>query len=263
VVYSDHNQLFKMSDARIRRARWYLKLADHVVAVSEDLKRTLTEQLQASPDRVQVLYNGVDSRRFEHLERSKVRRELGIADGEFVVGTAVVLSVHKGLNHLLDAAPAVLAKAPATRFVIAGDGPARASLEAQARALGLGDRVVFIGHRTDVPDVVASFDTYVQPSLTEGLPLSLLEALAVGNPIICTRVGGMPEIVEHGVNGFLVAPGDTAALREAVLRVHGDPEFRAAVRDRNRKKFADQFTLRSMMDGHARLFGALAAQVAG
>jgi glycosyltransferase involved in cell wall biosynthesis len=262
IVYSDHNQLFSMNASRAARARWYLKLADQVVAVSADLQRTLTEHLHAAPGRVQVLYNGVDSRRFAHVDRFKVRRELGIADGEFVAGMAVVLSAHKGINYLLDAVPAILAKAPATRFVIAGDGPARASLEEQARALGVGDRVVFIGHRTDIPDVVSAFDTYVLPSLTEGLPLALLEALAVGSPIVCTRVGGNPEIVEDGVNGYLVPPGDSAALADRILRLHADPEFRAAARERNLKKFSERFTLHTMVDGHSRLFGDLAARVA-
>ena len=177
------------------------------------------------------------------------------------MGSAVVLSEHKGIGYLLDAAKAILAQAPATRFVIAGDGPVRASLEAKARALGFGDRVMFIGYRTDIPDVVSAFDTYVLPSLTEGLPLALLEALAVGSPIVCTRVGGNPEIVEHGVNGYLVPPGDSTALTEGILRLHADPAFRAAVRERNIKKFSERFTLRTMVDQHARLFGDLAARV--
>jgi glycosyltransferase involved in cell wall biosynthesis len=263
LVYSDHNQLFSMSPERARRVRWYLKLADHVIAVSQDLQRTLTERLQAPPERVQVLYNGVDAQRFGRADRNKVRRELGIADGDFVVGSAVVLSEHKGIGYLLDAAPAVLAQAPETRFVIAGDGPNRAALEEKARALALGDRVKFIGHRNDIPDVVAAFDVYVLPSLTEGLPLALLEALAVGNPILCTRVGGIPEIVEDGVNGYLVPPGDSAALTDGILRLRADPAFRSAVRERNLKKFAERFTLRTMVEGHARLFGELAARVAG
>jgi glycosyltransferase involved in cell wall biosynthesis len=262
VVYSDHNQLFSMTPSRARRARWYLKLADQIVAVSENLQRTLTEDLQAPAGRVRVLYNGVDSLKFAHVDRYKVRRELGIADDEFVVGSAVVLSQHKGMSYLLDAIPAVLAQAPTTRFVIAGDGPIRASLEEKARVLGFGDRLIFIGHRTDIPDVVSAFDAYVLPSLTEGLPLSLLEALAAGNPIVCTRVGGNPEIVEDGVNGYLVPPGDSAALTDAILRLGADPEFRAVVRERNMKKFSERFTLRSMVDGHTRLFGDLAARVA-
>jgi glycosyltransferase involved in cell wall biosynthesis len=261
VVYSDHNQLFSMSTARARRIRWYLKLADEVVAVSEDLQRTLIERLQASPQRVRVLYNGVDGKRFALTDRNKVRRELGITDGEFVVGSAVVLHEYKGIAYLLDAAPAVLAQAPATRFVIAGDGPVRATLEAKARALGLGDRVMFIGHRNDVPDVVSSFDVYVLPSVAEGLPLALLEALATGNPIVCTRVGGCPEIVEDGVNGFLVPPRDSSALSAGILRLRADPEFRAAIRERNLKKFSERFTLRTMVDAHARLFGDLAVKI--
>jgi glycosyltransferase involved in cell wall biosynthesis len=258
IVYSDHNQLFSMDAGRTQRARWYLKLADQIIAVSQDLERTLTERLQAPPEKVRVLYNGVDSNRFAGTDRSKLRRELRIGDGEFVVGTAIRLSEVKGIDYLLDAVPAVLAKTPATRFVIAGDGPVRPALEEKARRLGLGDRVLFIGYRSDVPDVVSAFDVYVLPSVTEGLPLALLEALAVGNPIVCTRVGGCPEVVEDGVNGFLVPPRDSAALADGILRLHAAPDLRAAIRARNLKKFSERFTLRAMVDAHARLFQDLA-----
>src|SRR4029078_2634128 len=101
--------------------RWYLKLADQVVAVSQDLERTLTGQLHAPPEKVRVLYNGVHSARFERADRQKVRRELGIADGEFVVGAAIRLIEVKGIDYLLAAAAAVLAQAPATPFVLVWD----------------------------------------------------------------------------------------------------------------------------------------------
>jgi glycosyltransferase involved in cell wall biosynthesis len=260
IVYSDHNQLFSMDTGRTRRARWYLKLADEVVAVSQDLQRTLTERLAAPPERVRVLYNGVDGARFALTDRGKIRRELGIGDSEFVIGSAVVLSEHKGMDYLLNAVPTVLAQTPAARFVIAGDGPARATLEEKARSLGLGDRVLFIGHRADIPDVVSAFDVYVLPSLTEGLPLALLEALAIGSPIVCTRVGGNPEIVEDGVNGYLVPPRDSPALADRILRLSADPAFRAAVRERNVKKFSERFTLRTMVEAHARMFSELAVR---
>ena len=87
------------------------------------------------------------------------------------------------------------------------------------------------------------------------------EALAVGSPIVCTRVGGCPEVVEDGVNGYVVAPRDSAALGDRILRVSADPTFRAAVRERNMRKFSERFTLRSMVEGHARLFSDLAARV--
>lgn len=262
IVYSDHNQLFSMNAARAGRVRWYLKMADQIVAVSVDLQRTLTERLHAPPEKVVLLYNGVDARRFAAADRRKVRRELGIGDGEFVVGSAATLIEHKGFGYFLDAAPAVLAKAPGARFVIAGDGPLRAALEEKARTLGIAARVAFLGHRNDIPDVISSFDVSVLPSVTEGLPLALLEALAVGNPIVCTRVGGCPEIVDEGVNGFLVPSRDSAALAGSILRLYGDPALRAAMRERNQKKFNEQFTLSAMIDAHERMFRDLATRVA-
>ena len=258
IVYSDHNQLFSMNVARSSRVRWYLKLADQVIAVSEEVKRLLVEELKAPAGKVRVLYNGIDGRTYSRRDRGRLRRELSIPDGAFVVGTAATLSVHKGIDYLLEAARQVLARAPDTWFVIAGDGPERAKLEAAARALGLGDRLTFLGYRSDVADVVSALDLYVLPSLTEGLSLSLLEALAIGVPILCTRVGGNPEIVEDGVNGYLVPARDSAALADGIERMRADPAFRDAARARNVKKFTDRFTLEAMVAEHARLFTALA-----
>jgi glycosyltransferase involved in cell wall biosynthesis len=155
----------------------------------------------------------------------------------------------------------VLAKVPAARFVIAGGGPLRESLETQARALGIAGRVSFLGHRNDIPDVVSAFDISVLPSVTEGLPLALLEALATGNPIVCTRVGGCPEIVDDGVNGFLVPPRDSAALADRILQLHADRALRDAIRARNLEKFSRRFTLRAMIDAHEQMFSELVGDV--
>ncbi|HVH45292.1 MAG TPA: glycosyltransferase, partial [Labilithrix sp.] len=122
------------------------------------------------------------------------------------------------------------------------------------RADRLGPRVRFVGYRADVPALIASFDTYVLPSLWEGLPLGLLEALAQGTTIVATTVGGNPEIVEHSVNGFLVPPADSVALAEHILRVHRDPELRGRICALNRAKFAASFSLEAMIRSYVWLF---------
>jgi glycosyltransferase involved in cell wall biosynthesis len=258
LVYSEHNQIYSASAGQKRRLKYYLKLADQVVSVSQDLQRTLVRDAGARPDGVRVLYNGIDGKRFVFQDKHKVRRELGIPDGDFVVGTAVVLSEQKGIAFLLDAARQVLAREPAIRFLIAGDGPLRADLEAKARQMELGDRVVFLGYRRDVPDLISSYDAYVLPSLWEGLPLALIEALAIGKPVVCTSVGGNPEIVEDAVNGFVVPPRDSAALADRILRLYKDRPFVDSVRQRNVEKFKQQFSLQSMVGAHERLFEELA-----
>ncbi len=257
LVYSEHNQIYSATQKQRQRMRSYLKLADRIVTVSQDLQRTLLNEAGARPDKTHVLYNGIDGKRFVFQDPLKVRRELGIPDGDFVFGTAVVLSEQKGIGYLLEAARELLARTTGLRFVIAGDGPKRAELESQAREMGLGERVMFLGYRQDVPELISSFDAYVLSSLWEGLPLALIEALAIGKPIVCTSVGGNPEIVENGVNGFVVPPRDSSALAAALLRLFEDQAFVVNVRERNVRRFKEHFSLESMIGAHEQMFEQL------
>lgn len=252
VVYSEHNQIYSASTGAKRKFIFYVRLADHVVAVSHDLKNTLREKVHLSDAR--VVHNGIDGERFSSTDGGVVRKELGIAAEEILIGTGVVISKQKGLVYLLRAAKGVLEQEPRARFVVAGDGPLRSELEQQASDMGLGDRFRFLGYRSDMPQVIAALDVYVLPSLWEGLPLALLEAMAMGKPIVATRVGGNPEIVEDGVNGYIVPAKNVDELEKALLRTCRDDVFRERVRRLNRAKFEDRFSLQAMVDAHESLF---------
>lgn len=259
VVYSEHNQIYSASDAHVSRFRHYVKLADRVIAVSYDLERTLARRIGLR-DGVSVIHNGIDGKRFTRNPSAiaKIRAELGVAEDEFLVGTAVVISKQKGLVHLLGAAERVVRADPKVRFVIAGDGPLRAELEEKARVSGLGDKVRFLGYRSDIPDLVSALDTYVLPSLWEGLPLALLEGLAIGVPLVATTVGGNPEVIVPGENGYLVPPKDEGALADAILRVKaGGPAFAREVRERGRSRFERAFSEEAMTRAHESLYDAV------
>jgi glycosyltransferase involved in cell wall biosynthesis len=259
IVYSEHNQIYRAGKQARRRFSTYVRVADEVVAVSHDLRRTLVEGLRVRPP-VRVLHNGIDPRAFTGVDASTVRRELGFTGGEFVVGTAVVLSEQKGIRYLLEAARIVRRADPSIHFAIAGDGPLRAELEGLASTMRLGDGVRFLGYRRDVPELVASLDLYVLPSLWEGLPLALLEALASGKPILATAVGGNPEVVEDGENGLLVPPRDPEAIAHAVLRMRSDAPLLERMRRNNVARFARQFSVATMADLHATLYREMAAR---
>lgn len=253
VVYTEHNQIYRADEWARRKFREYSRIAHQIVTVSHDLERALVDKVKVrAPTR--TIHNGIDGSRFGAPSDGSIRRELGIAEDAFVFGTAVVLSEQKGVTYLLDAAKLVHAEAPEIQFVIAGDGPLRQQLETKARADNLGPNVRFLGYRSDIPALVASFDTYVLPSLWEGLPLALLEATAQGLPIIATAVGGNPEVVEHGTNGFLVPPRDPKALAEHLLRMYREPELRRQIRDRNVRKFTERFSMDAMLRSYDRLF---------
>jgi glycosyltransferase involved in cell wall biosynthesis len=169
--------------------------------------------------------NGIAVHRFAGATAS-LRKGLPEA-GSLVVGMAARLVQAKGIATVLLAAREVLAVFPGTLFVFVGDGPDRVAFEAQAVALEIGSNVVFTGVRKDMPGVYRSFDIFLLPSLNEGLPMSLLEAMAAGVPVIATAVGGIPEVLNDRKTGLLVKPGDPGALSAAILLLLADPELRA------------------------------------
>jgi glycosyltransferase involved in cell wall biosynthesis len=155
-----------------------------------------------------------------------------------IVFTAARLHAQKGHRFLLQAATLV----PDAMFVLAGDGPDRDELEMQAQRLGLGDRVLFLGYRQDIADLLATCDVFVLPSLYEGLPLSILEAMAAGRPVICSAIGGSNEAVSNGDTGLLVQPGNPTELARAINMMLSNPDlgqrFAAAAKARVMKDFS-------------------------
>ena len=132
-----------------------------------------------------------------------------------LIGAVARLTHEKGIDRLIRAAPTVVAKCPEVRFVIVGDGPERPLLEAEAGRLGVDAHFHFAGHRADVGELLPAFDLFVLPSLREGLPFAVLEAMSAGLPVVATRVGGVPEAVAEGVTGLLVPADDPDALADA------------------------------------------------
>jgi glycosyltransferase involved in cell wall biosynthesis len=205
------------ADAALRR------LTGHAVAVAGNVKEFMIRRRHVPADRVEILYNGVETEPFREAatSRGRKRRELGL-DGATVVGSVTRLRSEKGVDHFLSAAALVKDRFPDAVFLVVGSGPERTALEKQAAALGLDGRVRFLGFRHDVPELLAAMDVHVIPSLTEGCPLSLLEAMAAGKPIVASRVGGMQEIGEATGAAALVPPNDAQALADEIDRLLTD-----------------------------------------
>jgi glycosyltransferase involved in cell wall biosynthesis len=200
-------------------------LAQRIVAVSALTRQKLLEEgIQA--DRIVVISNGIMPVQVEDVDRSRVRKEMGIgADDPFLL--AVGRLVHsKAHENLIAAMPAVLKKFPDAKVGICGDGVLRSKLEEQIYSLGLLDSVKLLGQSDHVAKFLASADVFVMPSLWEGLPIALLEAMSAGLPIIATRVEGVEEVVTEGEHGLLVPIGNIEALADAILRLLADPELR-------------------------------------
>lgn len=208
-----------------------------VVAVSHDMARRLASKVRVPAT---IIPNGIDVR--SHASGRPPVWPAGAPAGP-VLGTAARLVPVKGLDRLLEAMRRVAERSPQARLLVLGDGPLRASLEAQAAALGLGRRVWFPGHQADISRWLRAMDVFVLPSLAEGLPMSLLEAMAAGRPVVASRVGGIPEVVRDGVEGRLVPPGDVTALADACLAYLRDPSAREAVGACARARVAEAYTI--------------------
>jgi glycosyltransferase involved in cell wall biosynthesis len=177
---------------------------------------------------VSCIPTGIDLERFHFREKGTLHQELGLAPNIALVGMISVLRSWKGHATFLDAAGAYLIRnvKRSVRFVIAGDGPGRATLEEKIAQEPWKDHVTLLGHRSDVPNVLASLDALVLPSYAhEGIPQIILQAQAMSCPVIATTVGGIPEVVEDGVTGLLVPPRDSVALTEKISALLDDPKL--------------------------------------
>jgi glycosyltransferase involved in cell wall biosynthesis len=219
------------------------KLADCVLVNAEAIRETLIAQGYRA-DKIVVIRNGIVFSRVAEPERgAAVREELGLPASAPLVIVFSRLNRMKGVEYFLDAVAILAERFPAVRFLIAGDGANRKELEERATLLGIAERVVFTGFRTDIPVLLSQASLSVLPSLSEGLSNSLLESMAAGVPVVAASVGGNPEIVEDGVSGRLVPPRDAAALAEAMSGFLRDPELAARFGEAGRRRVAELFSM--------------------
>jgi len=201
-------------------------LSTHVIVNSTPVFNLLVKRDNLPAEKIRILNNGVDVDRFAvaHADREQLFPGIG-SDSKLIAVVANMYSRVKGHAHLISAARNVCRDTPAAMFVLIGDGKERPNLERQVRESGLEKNFLFLGSRSDVPELLACCDLFVLPSEAEALPNALLEAMAVGLPVVSTCVGGIPEIVSNGVNGLIVPPKDPHALAEAILSAMQNPCF--------------------------------------
>jgi len=229
---------------------------DRYLAVSSHVAKRLSASFGIPERKLRVVYNGIDPAPFEQSRESASASGDSLRPREPTVITLARLNPQKGIATLLAAASQV----PEARFLIVGDGPERAALEAQARSLDISSRVSFLGHRRDVPALLASADVFVLPSLFEGLPLSVLEAMAAAKPVVASRVGGTDEAVLDGVTGILVPPSDPAALTRAIRSVLADPALGQRLGTAGRARVHRTFSAQGMVRAVESVYDELLAR---
>lgn len=220
-------------------------LPDRVICVSEAVRRVALEREGLDPARVAVVPNGVALAAPAPEEARRARAELGYADGDLVVGMVSNFErAIKGVSYFIEALPRIADAVPAARFVVFGRGRNEPALRARAAELGVAERLRFAGFRHDIERFYPALDLSVLTSLSEGLSIALLESMKHGVPVVATRVGGNPEVVEDGATGFLVPPRDPGAFADRVIAVLGDPELRARLGAAARRRVAERFDVR-------------------
>jgi len=231
---------------RSRRSAYALLIrrATRVVAVAETMRRQLVDGSGVRAERVVVIPNGVDAERIRPAQgRAAIRSELGIADGAPVILSLGALTGEKDPLTAVRVASGVVRAVPEARHLLVGEGPLRSEIEAEAARLGLGDRLLVLGPRSDVGDLLSVADLLLLPSRTEGLPAVAVEAGLAGLPVVASRVGGVPEVVEHDVTGLLVEPGDVDGFVAAVVGLLGDPDRRRALGEAARVRCGEGYSI--------------------
>ena len=256
-VHTEHSGV-AASHVRFFAERWLSRITDHVIAVSGHVHEVMTKDIGIPPKRVKVILNGVDNARFkpDTTLRDQIRKELGVAQEEFVVGIVARLAPIKNHSLLLRAFAEFEYDLPKKkRLLIVGEGEDRAKLESLSRDLGIADRVQFLGDRRDTEALFRAMDVYVLCSVSEGMNLTLLEAMSSGLPVIATAVGGNVEIVEHGISGFLVALNKPIEMGQYIQRLSSDQQLRQTMGLAGRESVLKRFSDQTMMDQYLALYG--------
>jgi glycosyltransferase involved in cell wall biosynthesis len=234
------------------------RLYDRVIAISGAIADGL---VAAGVDRakLRVVHSAVPPRdEAGRWSRDRFEAEFGLEPGACVAGMAAQFIERKGHAVLLEAVPRLIEARPELRFLLFGQGPLRATVEAAVDAAGLGEHVRLTGFRSDLPAFIGCLDLLVHPALDEGLGVILLEASAAGVPVVAARAGGIPEAVRDGVNGLLVPPEDPAALADAILRLSVNETLRAELGAGGRRLMAEEFSVERMATGNLAVYRELA-----
>jgi sugar transferase (PEP-CTERM/EpsH1 system associated) len=232
-------------------------MTTHVVAVSAHVRNVMVDEIGFTRGRVRLVYNGIDTGRFspDTSVRDRVRSELGIGDNEIVVGiVGRLVEVKDHVTLLQTFAELVKRQSQALRLMIVGEGPERARIVETARVLGVGDRIALLGERRDVADLLNAMDIYALSSRSEGMNLTLLEAMGCCLPVVATSVGGNVEIVVDGKTGLLVPPARATAFVLALERLIVSSELRRDYGNQGRERVLRNFSHSAMVEAYRALY---------
>ncbi|UCE24393.1 MAG: glycosyltransferase [Candidatus Zixiibacteriota bacterium] len=261
VIVTFHNELLLPGRReRFLRLKNFLirHLASRLILVADFMKDDYVSRGKYPAGRLQTIYNGIECTSNETpSDVAVLRKELGLSESDLVVGHVANFRPPKGHRYLAEAAAKVCAEIPNAKFLLVGefgDGSIKSEVEMLAGQFGIQDKLLMLGFRSDVGRLLNLIDVFVLSSISEGHPLSVVEAMAAGKPVVATNVGGLPEIVDQGETGYLVEPGDSSTLAEKLCLLLRNSDLRERMGHRSRELARRRFSLETMMTGYEKLY---------
>jgi glycosyltransferase involved in cell wall biosynthesis len=258
VLFTEHGRFYPDLPNRKRMVfnRLFLRPVDRVVAVGQSVKRALINNEGISPSRIDVIYNGVRLNDFssDTATRADVRAELGLSPADRVAIVVARLDYLKDHSTALRTSERVRGQLPNFRLLLVGEGPERPKIEAEIAQRNLGDCVRLLGLRTDVRRLLSASDAFLLTSISEGIPVTLIEAMGAELPVVSTSVGGVAEVVVPGETGILAPSGDDAALAAGLIQVLSNVSLAQKYGSTGRERAIERFTEEEMHEGYARAY---------
>lgn len=255
IVHTIHGFAFHEYERPPRRVLFILlerlaaRLCDKLITISEPLKEWGLRLKIGRPEKYVTIYSGIEAEKFKiNININEKKGELGISSEEKVIGVVAKLWEGKGHETILEAAPQVIKEIPDVRFLFVGEGYLRDRLKARVRKLGLSDKIIFTGFRTDIPEITATFDVALLVSLFEGMGRVLLEAMVLGKPVVATKVGGIVDVVRDGETGILIPPRDANALAKAIVTILKNEELARRMGEAGKRRIDERFTAKTMVE---------------
>lgn len=270
VFWTFQNARFSLREDHLQSSKWllkpkrwvykllYLKAADRVsgyIAVSEEVKKALVDEIGPIGNKVTVIFNSVDLHRYRTLcDKRELRERLGLNPDARIISVVATFKAQKGQRYLLEAASTLVKDFPDLKILFVGDGELRNDLVAKTNALNLEHNIDFLGTRLDVPELLSASDMFVLPSLWEGLPMALVEAMASSLPIVATDVSGSKQAILPGKTGMLVPPGDVQELAKAIYYLLSNPDIAEQMGTAARLRADEVFSATKQAQDHVDLF---------
>ncbi|MFB0526148.1 MAG: glycosyltransferase family 4 protein [bacterium] len=229
---------------------------DRIIAISQRVKQALMSD-GLPKEKIDVVYSGVDIERFQNVKANRLISELALNKDKLIIGNIAALTWDKDHRTLIEAARVVVDEFPQVTFLIVGEGPLRREIEISVKRLNLEEKVKLLGFRQDIPEILSILDLFVLSSSWEGLGTSLLDAFASRVPVVSTNVGGIPEIVKHGVNGILVSPGNPGVLAGAIISLLKNRDLASRMAEEGFRLVKEKFSIEKMVQDTRKIYDRL------